>query len=120
MSMVLVMVLLLLLPLWVLRRLRPSWAPALLLGPVGGRSDADRARTAWRAMTVMALLCLALAWAVGEVVEEARTYAQVHGMPANDGAEGRADRQAVLALAALLLGGAALLRWSRRAREHVG
>jgi hypothetical protein len=70
-------------------------------------------------MAVMAVLCLALAWAIGEVVEEARTYAQVHGMPAHDGAEGRADQRAVLALAALLLGGAALLRWSQGARRQV-
>ena len=72
-------------PLWVLRRASPP----------GASSDWGRpTRRARRAMLLLAVLLLAVAWAVGEVVEEARIYAEVHALPSDVATQERAPRTA--------------------------
>jgi hypothetical protein len=77
-----------------------------------------RARTAWHAAVLLGVLLLAYAWASGQVIEEARIYAEVHGMPANDGAPERARQQVAAACAVVLLLGAVLFRSSVGARRR--
>jgi hypothetical protein len=110
-------------PVWVVRR---SWsasgaaspappASALPAGVVTQRTRSDverRTRTAWRALALLAVLLLAFALAWGQVIEEARVYAEVHGMPANAGEPERTRRNVLLAGAGVLLLAAALLRSS--------
>ena len=116
-------------PVWMVRRLWSSSAAAHpappAFEPVTGVathltvSDLERrARTAWPALALLGVLLLAFAWAWGQVIEEARIYAEVHGMPANDGEPERTHRQVVLAGAAVLLLVAALLRSSLGARRR--
>ena len=93
----------------------PAWRAARHRKP---SDSARRARTAWRALLVLGVLLLAFAWALGQVIEEARIYAEVHAMPSNVGAPERALRAAVLACAGVLLLGAALLRSSFGARRR--
>ena len=114
-------------PVWVLRRVSPTSASGVPAPPAHRRAaraaarpetSNGRTRTAWRAMLMLAVLLLAFAWALGQVIEEARIYAEVHAMPSNVGAPERALRAVVLACAGLLLLGAALLRSSFGARRR--
>ena len=125
----LVLVGLVLAPSWILRRVSPSSASPSSAAPARGRAaraatqpetgdSARRTRRAWRALLLLAALLLVFAWAVGQVDEEARTYAEVHAMPGNDGEPEGALRAAVLACAAVLLVGAGLLRPALGARRR--
>jgi len=70
-------------------------------------------------MLLLAVLLLAFAWALGEVIEEARIYAEVHAMPSNVVArQERVLRTVALTCAGVLLVGAALLRSNLGSRRR--
>jgi hypothetical protein len=67
---------------------------------------------------LLGVLLLAYAWGSGQVIEEARIYAEVHGMPADDGEPEGSRQQVVAACAGVLLLGAVLIRSSPGARRQ--
>jgi hypothetical protein len=110
---------------WRLRRMSPlsaSTSPAQAGRRASTQQDSSAAervtRTAWRATLLLGVLLLALAWAMGQVIDEARVYAEVHGMRSGDGEPARTHRGVVLACSAVLLVGALLLRSSLAARRR--
>ncbi|CAA9352537.1 MAG: hypothetical protein AVDCRST_MAG07-3137 [uncultured Frankineae bacterium] len=112
----------------ILRRVSPASARSSSSPPARGgaaraatqpeTSGERRTRRAWRALLLLAVLLLVFAWAIGQVTEEARTYAEVHAMPGNAGEPERTLRTALLACAGVLLVGAALLRSALGARRR--